>query len=342
MVTALLVIFPLVVYVLYVLRNSQGYLIKKIPLTVCVVYMIIMAFLLAAVPVEGSYDRENYAHEFLGYTNERVTDIGWGIYCSIISFFVGSNVFGFFLITATLYCFSNFLFCKKKIPREHVGYMLILLTGSMGFASYGCNTMRAGFAIALALVALVVQKKVFALLIIICSILTHFSILAPILSYLLTNVIKKKRHTEYIWIICLILSILQWGFLGLLSHLGLDVRIEQYSDADTVDYQVGFRLDFLLYSLLPIYISNLWMRKFHYHSCYYEKIYRTYLLSNSIWLLAMRIPYTDRVAYLSWFMMPYLALYPLLSGELKIKRAQSYIIRIIGVFIGINVLLSLR
>ena len=66
------------------------------------------------------------------------------------------------------------------------------------------------------------------------------------------------------------------------------------------------------------------------------------MFTNAIWLLVIRIAYSDRIAYLSWFLIPIIVLFPLLSGELHIKKAQRYLKIIMGVFIGLNVLLCMR
>jgi hypothetical protein len=42
----------------------------------------------------------------------------------------------------------------------------------------------------------------------------------------------------------------------------------------------------------------------------------TYLLANSLWILLIEANFSNRFAYLSWFMMPWVLLYPFVPGKI--------------------------
>ena len=124
----------------------------------------------------------------------------------------------------------------------------------------------------------------------------------------------------------------------------LDQRVEEYTSTigSENDYGSKFRYDFLLYSILPMYIANIWMNRYHYYSSTYLLVYKAYVLANAIWLLVIRVAYCDRIAYLSWFLIPVLVVYPFLNSEFRMKNVQKKLILAIGIFVCVNVILSLR
>jgi len=50
---------------------------------------------------------------------------------------------------------------------------------------------------------------------------------------------------------------------------------------------------------------------------FYARLVNTYLLSNAIWLLVIHAEFSNRFAYLSWFMMPWVLLYPFVPGKIN-------------------------
>ena len=63
---------------------------------------------------------------------------------------------------------------------------------------------------------------------------------------------------------------------------------------------------------------------------------------NDNWLLVIRIAFSDRVAYLSWFMIPFIVLYPVLNYPLRFKHPQTIVLYIMYTLIGVNIFLSSR
>jgi hypothetical protein len=126
----------------------------------------------------------------------------------------------------------------------------------------------------------------------------------------------------------------------------VDERVDKYigsmdSEEDS-NYKKGFRLDFVIYSVVPILISLFYIWKKKINDRFYNRIVGTYLWANSVWLLAIRMVHTDRLAYLSWFLIPLLTLYPIFNYQHRFKRPQRLALFIIYMFLGVNLLLSLR
>lgn len=54
---------------------------------------------------------------------------------------------------------------------------------------------------------------------------------------------------------------------------------------------------------------------------FYARLLNTYLLTNALWVLAINANSSNRFAYLSWFMLPWVLMYPFLPGK-EIKRPR--------------------
>ena len=52
------------------------------------------------------------------------------------------------------------------------------------------------------------------------------------------------------------------------------------------------------------------MNKKGYHSDTYNFLYCVYTLTNSVWILCLYASFTNRIAYLSWLMLPIVLIYP--------------------------------
>jgi hypothetical protein len=77
----------------------------------------------------------------------------------------------------------------------------------------------------------------------------------------------------------------------------------------------GFRIDFILYSAVPILLGRWLSFKNFTKSQQYQFILNVYTLVNSIWMLCMYAEFTNRIAYLSWFMYPIVLIYPFINEE---------------------------
>ena len=104
----------------------------------------------------------------------------------------------------------------------------------------------------------------------------------------------------------------------------------------------GYRIDFLIYSVMPIFISYYYKKLGYVPSILYAQLYHTYIVTNALWLLVIRMAYTNRIAYLSWMIIPFIVLYPIIENKKNIKNPQSAIFRVMSLFIGVSLLLSIR
>lgn len=338
----ILAIIPFLFYLFLILRKRKDYELKKVPVIVSVMLLLIMAFLLGLTPIVEDSDKSRYLQRFLGELIDSEKDIGWLMYNMLMGGLLGNNFIVFFIITALIYSFSYLFFALKLMPHKNIGYFIIMVCGSLGFAGYGNNTIRMGFALSVMLLIISIPVKTrIKYLFLFIPVMIHTSMIIPILSYLFAYYINNRKISEMIWIVCLIIAIIGVSPISLFEDLGfIDQRVVNYasSQSDGDGYKAGFRIDFLIYSAVPIFIANKWINKYKYRNKFYLNLYSTYLICNSIWVLMISTNFNDRIAYLSWFMIPLLTLYPLLNQDLsvKMKNIQTNVYLYMGIFIGIN------
>lgn len=292
--------------------------------------MLFVIIAMANVPILIYDDKYNYQEKFINTTVAIFVegkDYGWSLYTFIIKVLL-DDADSYFLITAFLYTIGYYIFAKKFIPQGTIFIFLLATFSSFGFLSYGINTIRSGFALSLFLIALTYNKRIFLFtLIATLSILSHKSLALPVFAFILTKYYNSPKTYFVVWIGAFFISLLNIGFITTFfeENLGsFDERSNAYfiSDAEKI-YNTGFRLDFIEYSLLPIVVGFFYIIKLKVNDIFYLRLFNTYLIVNAFWILMIRMAFTDRIAYLSWFLIPFILLYPLLKYKLEINAKKT-------------------
>ena len=103
----------------------------------------------------------------------------------------------------------------------------------------------------------------------------------------------------------------------------------------------SFRWDFLLYSATGVYAGWYYIIKKNFDDTFYIRLFNIYLIANAFWVLVIRANFSNRFAYLSWFMLGVIIIYPLLKqnflsnqhrvigGVLIIYFAFTYLMNVI-------------
>ena len=231
----------------------------------------------------------------------------------------------FFGILAFLYIFT-YIFAYKNIYYSNFGIAFIILVCSFSFWGYGVNGMRNGIALAFVTLMLSNYNRKIWLSVLMCIIAVSFhkSALLPICSLILMKFYSKPKVYLGVWILCFLLSLSFGNFLASIipsDLLGDDDRLSSYltSQFGNQEYAsfsyTGFRLDFVIYSMIPIIIGWRYLKKMNFKNIFYLRIWNTYVICNAFWLLTIYVPYNNRFAYLSWFLFPILVTYPYVKGE---------------------------
>ncbi len=348
----LILILPLLFLFVYSLLPGKKRKITNVSNWGSIILLVILIFCIAMYPVELSSDKFRYVRMYFsaldGYSNYEYRDYGWILYNIVCSRIFGRNVDFFFFLTAFIYVSSFYIIAKRYFPDKTLGYYIIMSTGCLGFLNYGTNVIRAGVALSLLLITISWDKiKIFRIIFVIFALSFQKSVAIPIMAFFVATNIKNIRWALSSWCVCFILSASDLDLGPIFENFGfVDERVDKYigsmdSEEDS-NYKKGFRLDFVIYSVVPILISLFYIWKKKINDRFYNRIVGTYLWANSVWLLAIRMAYTDRLAYLSWFLIPLLTLYPIFNYQHRFKRPQRLALFIIYMFLGVNLFLSLR
>lgn len=219
----------------------------------------------------------------------------------------------FFFLMAAMYFFFMYLASKKMFPKDTL-YALVIYLAAFSTFSYGTNGIKAGVAASLFLCALAyIDKRIICGIFLIASLGFHHSMIVPIAAFLLSYFVHKPKLVFYIWILCVIIAALKITFIqnffaNMADESGaiyLAVKNNTFSQ-----FVSGFRLDFIIYSFAPIWLGYYIIVKKKYESKVYNIIYSTYVITNAVWLLCMYASFTNRIAYLSWLILPFVLIYP--------------------------------
>ena len=93
----------------------------------------------------------------------------------------------------------------------------------------------------------------------------------------------------------LILAALHVEFFQILFSGYTDQKGSRYLLTDEDSFVTGFRLDFILYSAVPVIIGYLIKFKRHVNDEIYDLWLRMYLLTNSVWMMCIYASFTNRI-----------------------------------------------
>lgn len=231
-------------------------------------------------------------------------------YCGTIF----ANVTPLFVLCATIYFSCILITCRKLFPSNTLIVFLVYLAAFSTF-SYGTNGVKAGVAASLFLVSLAYRNNLnISIPLALLSWGFHHSMQMPIASYILTLLFKNKDYYFYGWLFCLAMSVLhitvfQELFSGLTDSSGAGY-LSNDTSAGGARARVGFRYDFIIYSSVPVVMGYFVKYKYKLQDKLYDIMLNMYLTTNGVWMLCMYAEFTNRIAYLSWFMYPLVLIYP--------------------------------
>ena len=300
-------------------------------------------------PISGRYfgDMATYAYHYNNYINGAPIvvdkDYLFHYYMKISSQIVSINVF--FLITEFLYIYPMYLISKIHF-KEYWFYAFFMFAVSFSFYSYGVNGIRNGVATSMFLWALCYPKnKKLLILFFVLATLFHKTLLLPIMAYVLTLFYNNPKTYLKGWLISIPLSVLAGGiWITLFTSLGFgDDRLAGYlsGDASKESFSsTGFRWDFLFYSAFAVFSGWYFIFKKKFKDTFYEQIYSTYLICNAFWILVIRANFSNRFAYLSWFLMAIIIIYPFLKQRF-FAHQEIVIARVVTAYFSFTFLMWL-
>ncbi len=304
----------------YQLQERPGNILTPLLMSIFFVFWIGMR------PISGVYfgDTANYAREYIN-KEVSIVEMDWHSewiwqWLMMMCKGTGMSVHVFFTIVEAGYILSALWAVKRFLPFNPMLGMLFVWASLM-FFSFGTNGLRNGLAchfILLAISFLYDDKYVIGGILCLVAFGIHRSVMLPIVATLAgIFLIKNPQTAIYIWFASIGVSIVAGdAATSFLASLGFDDRMSSYTLGDnnmSQFSQTGFRWDFLLYSAMPVLMAWYVCGKRQIQDNWYNALCVTYCLCNAFWILVIRSSFSNRFAYLSWFLYPILIAYPLVN-----------------------------
>ncbi|TDP59191.1 EpsG family protein [Flavobacterium dankookense] len=225
----------------------------------------------------------------------------------------------FFLLCAMLYIYPLYS-ASKNLFKEYWFYAFLMLVISFSFWGYAVNGIRNGIATTIFIYGISQKKRLLMFALIGISYLTHNAMMIPAAAFLIAISLDKTKWFLYGWLLCIPLSLVLGGSLELFFNdlVESERTVGYLSDTDEFSEQfssTGFRWDFLLYSMSGVYAVWYFIIKQKFEDKTYSLICNTYLIANAFWILVIRASFSNRFAYLSWFLMGIVIIYPFLKRK---------------------------
>lgn len=254
----------------------------------------------------------------------------------------------FFFVCTVIY-FLPLYFAVKKMFNDYWFYAFFMLIISFSFWSYGVNGIRNGMATSIFIFALSRTNKYLIISLLLLSVLMHKSMLLPMAGYIITLVYNNPKYFIIYWFVTIPLSLILGGFfINFFLTLGVveEDRLAGYlgtsfnATSEGVELKTGFRWDFLLYSASGVFAGWYFIFKKKFQDIFYNRLYNIYLFTNGFWVLVINANYSNRFAYLSWFLLGLVIIYPLLKNYL-FEKQHIVIGRIILLYFAFTYLMNI-
>ena len=285
-------------------------------------------------------DMGTYNSIFNGYASGRIEilldyDILWQLFMKTCSGIMTAK--GFFLLCAIIYILPLYIACKKWLGNDR--YILFLMfIASFSFWSYGVNGIRNGIATSIFVLAVSSTKKKYLKYgLMVMSYFMHASLIIPIAGFVLSLCYKKSKHYFLGWLLCIPLSIVFGSVFEIFfeSLFFADERLS-YLTVDNLNKNdfayTGFRWDFLIYSAFATFAGYYFIVKRNFKNPIYIQLFNIYLTANAFWILVIRANFSNRFAYLSWFLMAVIIFYPFFKKRFFKAQKKVLIYTVLGYY----------
>lgn len=334
--TALSIIILLGIFPLFFKPNLESF--PTINLTVT--NLLLLTFTILFIGLRDPFgnwrylgDTSHYTDIFFNYMDDPVYGIksDYGFYLLMLFSKEYLNIYIFYILCSVLYVGPIYLVCKKYF-KEYALFAFILFVSSMSFWSFGINGVRNGLATSVFLLGIYFyEKKWLMYVLILISLSFHKSLVLSIVAFLLAMKFTNTLILIRIWLALVFISYafgsqVETLVSNLLLNSGIieDKRVDTYfsDEIDGAFMERSYRLDFIIYSGIAILLAYYYKYKKGFQDIFYDRIVNTYIIANTIWVFLIYAAYTNRIAYLSWFIMPFVMIYPLLKQK-DLVRNQS-------------------
>lgn len=327
-----------ILYAVYLCSKSDITLLKGSGINIISIILVVLTTIYVGTrPITSYADTHLYTMMFnlvqTGYWSELPDDATEPFWTFVEYACIDlTDASGWLFVIAIFYVIGMSFAAYRWLPRHFLIAVIFLFT-AFSFWGYATNGIRNGMASSIALVGLsffnrTKKEMIIGYCLLILATMTHKAMTLTIIAATGAIFLKNSKFNITFWLFCIVLGLLfQEQFKSLFSGLIDDERIATYLNAEVskeLFSNTGFRWDFLLYSALPIFIGWIATYKKSINDKTYSFILHTYIFSNAFWVLINTAAYSNRFAYLSWFLYPIVLVYPFC--KFKFLQSQSLIL----------------
>ena len=319
----------------YVIQNPN----KKEYTSLILMFAVILYMGLRPVSVYFA-DMVTYNSRFLEYAKGRDLvlgkDVFWESFMKFCSTVMTAKIF--FLVCAILYVFPLYKASKNWFGEDK--YLVFLMfIASFSFWAAGTNGIRNAIATSLFVFGIsYADNRKLQFSIIALSFFIHASMIVPISAFVLIIFYKNPKYYMLGWLFCIPLSLaLGDVFENLFALLGFGGNRISYLTEENVNKNAfaytGFRWDFLIYSATAVFSGYYFIIKKKFTDKVYIQLFNIYVIANAFWILVIRANFSNRFAYLSWFLMAAVIFYPFFKQRF-FKNQQKVLAYVILSYFG--------
>ena len=358
-----IIVFLMTTYGFGVINRNAGYSVikRKDNYGPILLFLVFYILLYGLRPTEGPgvgryfVDTVNYVNAFKSFqefgnfssfgADEAAKDPLFAYFMYFCAQFL--DVHFFLVICMFLYLVPMYSGCRK-MDSLHGATLMIFCIGAFSFYTFSVNGIRNGVACSLIILALGLlcrERKLWALLLSLIAVGFHKATAIPILCMFFVYFVRKPKILFFFWGAAIVVSLAIGNFIEeMLLVFGIDERLTMTLSGDEIEgieFERKFRWDFLLYSSMPILIGWYTIFKRKIYNRTYLLLLGTYICANSFWVLLIRAMFTNRIAYLSWFIYPIVLAYPLLNFPVFKKNHSKKTAWILLAHFGLTTVLML-
>lgn len=304
-----------------------------------VITLLFVVFYMGLRPVSGRFgDMVTYSKLFYDYSTGTPVKLKQDPLFHLFTFYASKlvSVRTYFLLCAVLYVLPLWIATKKWFSDMHF-YAFLLLVVSFSFWPYGTNGIRNGIATSFFLLAISRDRWLWRIVFLVIGLNFHRTIVIPAAGYFLAVFYTRPRYFLFFWVLCIPLSLAAGGFFqSLFASFMEDDRVSYLTEGNVHDdafSSTGFRWDFVVYSATAVFAGWYYIIKQKYEYPFYRILYCTFLAANGFWILVIKANFSNRFAYLSWFMMGVVIIFPLIKHKFM-DRQNKILANIVLAYYG--------
>lgn len=255
------------------------------------------------------FDFVKYGDSFEGA--ERI-EIGFYWLTKVISYFTDSkNVYLSIIFLIQFIGTTSALYKKSETFKPYLLIALIWLSYPF-FYSITLNVIRQGLAFVFVIYAIdakLQNRKYSPYVLLLLGTLFHYATLLYMICFIVLELKPKFIMLLWFWFLTVIFAFFGWIDEVIQSLLRMIIGDNQYyssylDSSINIDYAVGFRIDFVIFSALPIAYYFL-LKKYKSENLNgFSFVFTLYLAMNIFYLCFASFPYSDRFALASWLLIP--------------------------------------